>query len=80
MQDAFAVRRMTCCSAFTAEKIGEKMLSERQTLSLLLCLWSAYGTNPALDPAMKARYILICVICVILHNACHIYRVRAGLS
>ena len=39
MQDAFAVRRMTCCSAFTAEKIGEKMLSERQTPSLLLCWW-----------------------------------------
>ena len=33
--------------------------------------------NLAHDPAMKARYILICVI---LHNAYHIYRVRAGWS
>lgn len=77
MQDAFAVRRMTCCSAFAANKNWHKILSGRQTPSLLLCLWSAYGTNLAHDPAMKARYILICVI---LHNAYHIYRVRAGWS
>ena len=45
MQDAFAVRRMTCCSAFAANKNWHKILSGRQTPSLLLCWWEHLQTR-----------------------------------
>ena len=75
MQDAFAVRRMTCCSAFAANKNWHKILSGRQTPSLLLCCGNTHRREPrarsrhesALYPYLRYP-----------HNACHIYRVRAG--
>ena len=62
MQDAFAVRRMTCCSAFTAEKIGEKCFPDGKRRPFCYVAGTLTDENLAHDPAMKAHYILICVI------------------
>lgn len=51
MQDAFAVRRMTCCSAFAANKNWHKILSGRQTPSLLLCCGNTCRQEPSASEA-----------------------------
>ena len=64
MQDAFAVRRMTCCSAFTAEKIGEKCFPDGKRRPFLLCCGNTHRQEPSARPRQASGAYVLIFLCV----------------
>ena len=79
MQDAFAVRRMTCCSAFAANKNWHKILSGRQTPSLLLCCGNTHRRELSARPRQASEAYVHFPMCVKEFLRAQVRRLAGGV-